>query len=61
MELLNTDPGYYMTKCCRSVNICRKRSSEPQRKRRKVVRHSKKKQQDKNIETEGTSYEKRSF
>ena len=59
IELLKVDPGYYMTKPCRSVNMCRKRSyiyimSEPQ----------KKKQQNKNIETEGasrTSYEKGSF
>ena len=27
MELLKIDPGYYMTKCCRSVNIRLKRSS----------------------------------
>ena len=59
IELLKVDPGYYMTKPCRSVNMCRKRSyiyimSEPQ----------KKKQQNKNIETEGASrasYEKGSF
>ena len=65
-ELLKIHPGYYMTKCCRSVNIRRKRSfiyrmSEPQKKRRKVQRHSIKKQQEKIIETEGTSYEKGSF
>ena len=59
-------PGYCMTMCCRSVNIRRKRSSiyrmsEPQKKGRKVLRHSRKKQQDKNNETEGTSYEKVSF
>ena len=64
MELLKIDPGYSMTKCCRSVNNRRKRSSiyrmsEVQKKRRKVLRHSKeKKQQDKNMETEGTSCEK---
>ena len=27
MELLKIDPGYHMTKCCRSVNIRLKRSS----------------------------------
>ena len=37
MELLKIDPGYYVTKCCRSVNMRRKRSSiyimsEPQKK-----------------------------
>ena len=47
IEWLNIDPGYYMTKCCRSVNKPRKRSfiyrmSEPQKKCRKVLRHSKK-------------------
>ena len=47
MELLKVDPGYYTTKCCRSVNIRRKRSSiyrmsEPQKKHRKELRHSKK-------------------
>ena len=33
---------------------------EPRKKRRKVLRHSKKKQQDKSTETEGASYEKES-
>ena len=27
MELLKIDPGYHMSKCCRSVNIRLKRSS----------------------------------
>ena len=49
MDLLKIDPGYCMTKSCRSVNMRRKRSSiyrmsEPQKKGRKVLRHSKKKQ-----------------
>ena len=66
MELLKIDPGYYMTKCCRSVSIhCRRssiyRMSEPQKKRRKVLRHSKKSSKTKTLKTEGTSYEKRSF
>ena len=66
MELLKVDPGFHMTKSCRTVNVQRKRSStyrmsEPQRKRRKILRHSKTKQQDKNIEKEGTSYEKGGF
>ena len=66
MELLKVDPGYYTTKCCRSVNIRRKRSSiyrmsEPQKKHRKELRHSKKKQQDKNNETKGISYENERF
>ena len=48
MELLKIDPGHYMTKSCRSVNKCRKcssicRMSEPQKKHRKVLVHSKKK------------------
>ena len=54
MELFKIDPGYYMTKRCRSVNIRRKcssiyRMSEPHKKCWKVLRHSRKKQQDKNF------------
>ena len=42
-ELLGIDSGYYMAKCCRSVNMRRTRSSiyrmsEPQKKRWKVLR-----------------------
>ena len=46
MELLKIDPGCYMIKCCRSVNMHRKRSSiyrmskQQQKKRRMVLRHS---------------------
>ena len=63
MKLLKVNPGYYMAKSCGSSNMHRIRSSihrmaEPQKKCQKVLCHSKKKQQDKNIETEGTSYEK---
>ena len=61
MELLKVDPGYYITKSCRSVNMRRKRSSiyrmsEPQKNvgRYRIIQ---KKQQDKNIETVRTSYE----
>ena len=53
LELHNVDPGSYMTESCRSFNMCFKRLF--------MLRHSKKKQQDKNIETEGTSYEMGSF
>ena len=47
MKLLKIDLGYYKTKCCRSVNMCRKRSSiynmsEPSKRHRKVLHHSKK-------------------
>ena len=47
MELLKIGSGYYMTKSCRSPNLRRKRlsiyrMSEPQKKRRKALRHSKK-------------------
>ena len=63
MELLKIDPDYYMTMCCRSYNMRRKRSSiyriwELQKKCRKILLHSKKRQQEKNTETEGTSHEK---
>ena len=66
MELLKIDPGYYMTKCCSSVNRRRKSSSihrvsEPQKKSLKGVASFQKKKQDKNIEPEGTSCEKGSF
>ena len=67
MELPKIASGYYMTKCCRSVHMHRKclsiyRMSETQRKRWKVLRYSKKKkQQDKNTETEGTLCQKGSF
>ena len=49
MELLKIDPGYHMTKSCRFTNMRRKSSSiysisEPQKKRRIVLHHSKKKQ-----------------
>ena len=48
MELLEIDPGYYMTKSCRSVNMHRNCSyiywmSEQQKNRRKWLRYSKKK------------------
>ena len=48
MEVLKIDPGDYLIKCCRSVSTHRKRSSiysisELQKKRRKVLSHSKKK------------------
>ena len=66
MELRKVDPGYYMIKYCRPVSMRCKclsvyRMSESQKKRRKVLRHSKKKRQVKNIETEGTSYERGAF
>ena len=66
MELLKVDPGYYMPKSVRPVSIRRKHSSiyrmsEPQRKTSEVLRHYKRKQQDKNLETEGTLYKKGSF
>ena len=66
MELLKIDRGYYMAKCCRSENMRRKRSSiyrmsEPQKKRRKVLCHTKQSSKTKNIETEGSSYKKGSF
>ena len=47
MELLKIDPGYHMTKSCRFTNMRRKSSSiysisKPQKKRRKLLHHSKK-------------------
>ena len=37
------------------------RMSEPQLKRRKIIRHSRKKKQDKNIDKEGPTYEAGGF
>ena len=47
MKLPKIDAGCYITKCCRSINMHRKRTfnyrmSEPQKKFQKVLRHSKK-------------------
>jgi hypothetical protein len=66
MKLLKVIPGFYMEKSCMSINASRKRSStyrmsEPQKKRRTILRHSKRKTQDKNIEKEGTTYQYGSF
>ena len=65
-ELLKFDPGCYKTKSCSSVNIHCKHSSiyrvsEARKNVGRCCRHFKEKQKDKNIETEGTSYEKGSF
>ena len=54
MELRKVDPGYYMIKYCRPVSMRCKcssvyRMSESQKKRRKVLRHSKKKDKIKTL------------
>ena len=66
LKQLNVELGLFTTIICGTVNRERKRSAiyrvtESAKKRRKVLRHSKKKQQDKNIEQEGTSYEAGGF
>ena len=66
IELLKIDPGVHMTNSCRTVNTRRKlssiyRMSEKLKKRRKILRHSKKKTQDKNIDIEGPTYEPGGF
>jgi len=66
MKLLNITPGFYMMKSCGSVNRKRKRLSVYKgtslvKKRRKILRHSKKKRNDKIVEAEGTSYEAGGF
>ena len=66
MKLFKTYPVYYMTKCCRSVNVCRKRHPfigccNHRKNIGRCCVIPKKKQQGKNIETEGTSYETRSL
>ena len=65
-ELLNVDAGSYTTQLCDTLNKVHKRSSayktcEQCKKRRKVIRHLKKKKQDKNVENEDTSYEAGGF
>ena len=65
MELLKINPGYY--KFCRSASMRRKHSSNLQdvgtteKTLEGVALFQKKKHEDKNIETEGASYEKGSF
>ena len=66
IRLLDIDPGIYMTKSCGSINKKRKHQSiyktlSPQKKRRKILRHSSKKRNDKVVEQEGTSYEAGGF
>ena len=66
LELFKIGPDYYITKCCRPVSVRRKRSSiyrmpEPTEKASEGPASFKKKRQDKNIETEGTSFEKGGF
>ena len=66
IRLLNIDPGIYMTKSCGNINKKRKdqciyKTLSPQKKRRKILRHSSKKRNDKVVEQEGTSYEAGGF
>ena len=66
LEHLNLKPGTFMQKALQTQNLLRKRRyvyrmSEPQLKRRKVIRHSRKKKQDKNIDKEGPTYEAGGF
>ena len=60
--LMNIESGVYTTRLCAEINRTRKRHSiyrmsEPQKKRRKIIRHQRKKTQDKHVEHEGISYE----
>ena len=62
IRLLDIDPGIYMIKFCGSINKKRKHHSiyktlSPQKKRRKILRHSSKKRNDKVVEQEVTSDE----
>ena len=57
-KLLKIDPGYYMTKCCRSVNMRRKCSSNVQKTSEGTATFQKK-QQDKNIEKLKESHTKK--
>ena len=62
VRLLDIDPDIYMTKSCGSIYKKRKhqfiyKTLSPQKKRRKILRHSSKKRNDKVVEQEGTFYE----
>ena len=66
MSLIGIDPGLYMSKVCGSLNRTRKRhsvyrASSPQKKRRMILRHYKKRKSDKVTEKEGTLYEAGGF
>lgn len=63
MEELNMQSGEYMKRVCQVINVVRRKSaaykmSAKQCKRRKILRHNRRKKQDKYIEHEGPSYEK---
>jgi len=63
---VNIDPGTYTTRGCTTVNRNRKRQRaykllESTKKRRKILRHDKKKTQDKCIDQEGETYEAGGF
>lgn len=63
---MKMNPGGYMLKALGVRNSMRKkrskyRMSDPQKKRRKMIRHSRKKKEDTNIETEGSTYEAGGF
>ena len=63
---MNVEPGLFTITLCAGINRKRKRHSvyrmsADQQKRRKVIRHLKKKVQDKNIDTEGVTYEAGGF
>ena len=63
---MNLEAGVFMSKGLHGMNVSRKRMSayrmsSPQKKRRKVIRHLRKKGQDKDIEKEGTTYEAGGF
>ena len=59
---MNVEAGVFMSRAANQFNLSRKRMSsyrmsEAQKKRRKVIRHSRKKGQDKDLDVEGTTYE----
>ena len=63
---MNMEPGDNMMKRLQIQNESRKihaayRMSESQLKKRKIIRHCAKKQQDKHLDKEGPSYEARRF
>ena len=61
-KLLNIIPRYYTTELCNEINVTRKynfiyKSMPSTRIKRKIIRNKRKTRNDKNIDTEGVTYE----
>ena len=66
LKLLNNVPGYYTTKLCKEINVTRKynsiyKSMASTKIKQKIIRNNRKTRNDKNIDTEGVTYESGGF